>query len=188
MSWLYTYRRSWRAAGLIAILVGLLGPWGFDKTHVPLPFECSPPSIRLHGEFCGSPISIATNFPYILRDFFNLVSRLVSGEANLLEPLFFLLMFLLILPLLSSMILIGWKDRRGWQLAHLAILGIAEAGSIWMVSQNLMMFSSLIDSTNPWTVINIFARQLFALWGIWLYIGATDVLILCEVLALTGDK
>jgi hypothetical protein len=45
-----------------AILLGLLlvamlvGPWVFDVIHVPGEFSCTPPWVRVGGNFCGLPV------------------------------------------------------------------------------------------------------------------------------------
>ena len=44
-------------AGLLSLLVAIMGPWTFDLIHVPSEYPCSAPFIRLEGDFCGTPMS-----------------------------------------------------------------------------------------------------------------------------------
>jgi hypothetical protein len=86
------------------------------------------------------------------------------------------------------MILIVWGNRQRWQLVNLVILGLADTASLWMGTQNLMMFSGLAGNENLLTGLHYYSWQLLALWGIWLYLGVIDGVIICEVLVLLSGK
>jgi hypothetical protein len=188
MSWLYTHRRTWRTVGLVALLIALAGPWAFDRIYVPMPYECTPPHVRLNDDFCGIPISIATYLPSIIQDFPGIVARFMAGEIRLLEAGFFLFLFFIILPLFSSLFTISWTEHRGWQIAHLAVLGLADAAVLWMVGLNLMTLPGESGSTNTLPGLMSFARTLLALWGMWLYFMVIECLVLFEVLTLIRGR
>jgi hypothetical protein len=97
------------------LLIAIGGSWLFDRISVPSQYMCSAPFVRLDDEFCGAPISIAYLFFAIL-DLPNILTGLLAcalrvGDAS--RPmLFFLFLFLLFLPLISTTILILRGENR----------------------------------------------------------------------------
>jgi hypothetical protein len=89
MSWLNDHQRIWRTVGLLLLLIALCGPLAFDKIHVPSPYECSLPNVRLDEYYCGIPISIAGYFSMIIHDLLSMVSRLISGATRLVETRYY---------------------------------------------------------------------------------------------------
>ena len=170
MSWLIAHLRFWRTLGLIVLLVAIGGPWFFDRINVPLPYVCSLPNIRLDENFCGLPISLARFLPIIVVDFASLAFRLVTGGFRPGELYAFFGLLLLVLPVLSSLLLIWRGDRPRWQIVHLLALGLAALVSVWIGFQQN------------------FSHPLAALWGLWLYIGVTVCMLLCEALLLISAR
>jgi hypothetical protein len=62
MVWTNEYKKVWRVAVLVLLLVAIMGPWTFDRIHVPSEYSCSSPYIRLEGDFCGIPLRGITVF------------------------------------------------------------------------------------------------------------------------------
>lgn len=56
LKWIRNHRRPIRAALVLVALLSFAGPWMYEQIMVPSQYPCSPPSIRLEGEFCGYPI------------------------------------------------------------------------------------------------------------------------------------
>ena len=52
-----TQKHKLRMVVLVGMIVAFLGPWAFDRINVPAQYECTPPNIRLYGDFCGIPFS-----------------------------------------------------------------------------------------------------------------------------------
>ena len=66
LSWVTKHRQKMRLVILMLMIISFLGPWAFDKTHVPAKYACGPTSIRLEGDFCGHPIPGIQNFIWII--------------------------------------------------------------------------------------------------------------------------
>jgi hypothetical protein len=188
MTWLKGHQRTWRVLGLIILVAALSGPWSFDVINVPLPFECPSPLVRLEGDFCGTPVSMAGQILGMVGGFPGMLVRLFSGQANLLEPLYALLFILLVLPLLSSMVLMVGEGPFGHRLAHLLVLGLANAGALFMAIQIFAMLSGYAGPADLEAGGQFYARTLGALWGLWIYIGVTDCLLVSEVLVLSAGR
>ncbi len=63
MSWINKHKRVWRVAILVLLLVAIMGPWTFDRINVPSEYPCS---VRLEGDFCGTPMSGIWIFSWII--------------------------------------------------------------------------------------------------------------------------
>jgi hypothetical protein len=158
MTWINDKQRLWRPVALLLLLVAIAGPWGFDRIHVPSPYTCSTPHVRLDENFCGLPLSLA----WALQggSFSDLGSMLRSLATYPLTAL----IFLPLLPFISTMLLLPGERRRAYTM-QLVVLGLV--GGAILALQLLP----------PW-------RGHWALWGIWLYSGVIAALLLLEILAL----
>jgi hypothetical protein len=158
MSWIRKQQRLWRLAALVLLLVAIAGPWGFDRIHVPSPYTCSAPHVRLDDTFCGLPLSLA----WTLQGSFSHLGSMLRSLAT--YPLTALI-FLPLLPFISTMLLLLPGERRRAFTVQLLVLGLVGVGILALL---------LLP---PW-------RGHWALWGIWLYTGVIAALLLLEILAL----
>jgi hypothetical protein len=169
MKWINQYKSNLRLIFLILLVIAISGPWFFDRIFVPSPYACSAPFIRLDDEFCGVPTSMATwLFPAII-GFPHSLTGLVTGALSfgnaLRNLLFFLFLFLLLLPVFTTVILILRGDHRPWQILHKVGLGLAAVMVSWMAWSSYSRVGSV-------------------LWGLWLYISLTFIMWVLEVLPL----
>jgi O-antigen/teichoic acid export membrane protein len=166
MSWINKHQRIRRIAFLIALAVAFSGPWFFDRIYVPAEYSCSPPNMRLDGNFCGIPISLTSFLPSLGRDFMYMASTLVTSGIDPMLLLFFLFLLLLALPFISTLTLILRLEQQGGRAVHIVILGLAAVAG------------ALIGLLRPHG----------ALWGIWLYTGLATSMLLVEALALRDRR
>jgi hypothetical protein len=172
MSWINKHLRVWRVAILVLLLVAIMGPWTFDRTHVPAEYPCAP-HVRLEGDFCGTPLSGIWVFSWMVGGLINLGVRLATGATAFTdgarELLFSLLLLLLVAPFFSTLPLILGGDRRRWRMFHVVAWGLA-------VGIGLLL--GLSGSS----------RLFWVLWGIWLYIGLAGSALILEVLVLVAGR
>ena len=108
MSWIDRNKKGLRACLLVGLVVAFLGPWWYDQINVPAEFTCSPPNVRLYGDFCGTPLP---------------GTWLITSAAGGL--LFILVVLPFVLPFLSTLIVILHAERRGWRLFNIAAWALA---------------------------------------------------------------
>ncbi len=174
MSWINKHKRIWRAAILLLLLVALMGPWVFEQINVPAQYPCSPPFIRLGGDFCGIPLSGMRIFFGMVGGFISIVVGFVSGATILAGRageflgmfLYLMLLFLLFLPFISTLRLMRGGDLRRSQVNHVAVWGLAA------------IFSGLILVTSG------LSRLHWAIWGLWFYVGLAASALILELLVL----
>jgi len=130
----------------VLLPVAIMGPWVFDRISVPSEYACTP-NVRLEGDFCGIPM------PGIWILF-------VFGSFSPLLPL------PIVLPFISTLLLIWSGERRRWQVFHVIAWGLAAifSGALLVMSRR-----SGLDA---------------ALWGVWLYVGLAASALMLEVLML----
>ena len=167
MRWINQHKRVFRFTFLIAVVIAISGPWFFDRINVPAQYACSAPNVRLDDDFCGLPLSVTWLFFEILRNPFDILRGLVTNVVSFNEAfrrwIFFLCLFLLLLPVLSSGILILRGEPRRWMTLH--IVGLALAAGI--------------GGCIAWLV---YSRASWMLWGLWSYIALTISMLALEVL------
>jgi hypothetical protein len=174
MSWINRHKRIWRAAILLLLLVALMGPWVFEQINVPAQYPCSPPFIRLEGDFCGIPLSGMRIFFGMVGGFISIVVGFVSGATILAGRageflgmfLYLMLLFLLFLPFISTLRLMRGGDLRRSQVYHVAVWGLAA------VSSSLFLDLSGVS------------RLHWAPWGLWFYVGLAVSALILELLVL----
>jgi hypothetical protein len=163
-------KRFWRAASLALLILALLGPWGYDRINVPAEYTCNPPSFRLEGDFCGTPLSgawIVFWFPLgFVADLVSLSAGKVSFVVKVQQFLITLLLIFPWLPLLSTPLAIWRKDSRRLNMFQL---------KAWALATILGLF--LVVST---------PQRL--LWGAWAYAGLTPVVVIMELLAFSAER
>jgi hypothetical protein len=178
MLWLHEHKNVWRVAILALLLVAILGPWWFDRIVVPSKYPCSNPTIRLEGDYCGIPMPGiwilwglgARSIELLVELVTGAVASSGSGDSFSLILFYDLLVFLLVLPFFSTVLLFLRKDRRRQQVFHLAAWGLAASASLLM---------SIEISRLTW---------LWALWGNGLYIGVAASAVILEVLLFIFPK
>jgi hypothetical protein len=172
MKWIVANKRIWRIAMLVLLLAALIGPWTFDHVYVPQQYECTPPTVRLEGDFCGVKLSGLWIIRFVIPAFIQMSGMLVSGKAVLSEIggefLFSILLSLLVLPFISTLLLILHEGRNRVRF-HLAALSIALVVSVWFGLLN-------------------YTEQSWRLWGGWLYSAVIAVSLLVEGLMLVAER
>jgi len=177
ISWINEHKNVWRVAVLVLLPVAFLGPWAFDQINVPARYPCSPPNIRLEGDFCGVPLLGIQMFAWIIGGLISVVVGLITGKVELahrgfeflLILLYSLFVFLLILPIINTILLILRRDRKRQRVFHIVVCGLDLAvGLLWGMSH--------------------YPRFFYALWGIWLYIVLIISALVWEALALAAGK
>ena len=160
-------------AELALLLAAIMGPWAFDRIYVQSEYSCSAPFVRLDGDFCGVPVRGITVLSFMAGAFLSISVELVTGAIALSdragEFLFSLFLFVLVLPFFSTLLVILRGDRRRRQAFNVAAWGLTAGIGLLMGM-----------STYP--------RRLWALWGIWLYIGLAPSALILEVLTLSAGR
>ncbi len=176
MNLIRDHHHTLRISILVLLLVSFLGPWAFDRIHVPAKYDCFP-NIRLEGDFCGSPLSGIRMFAWIIGRVLNMVNELIThkmvlthrGFEFLISFLYGFLIFLLILPIINTILLFlrGGHPRR--QLFTIISWVLAIGGGLF------------------WGLSN-FPKLYWAAWGIWLYMGLAVSTLILEILVLASEK
>lgn len=168
MSWISQNKRALRVILLAVALVSFAGPWGYDQINVPAQFECTPPFIRLQGDFCGMPISGLGVIGLMADTLRGLPAAWLRGDPGLSggwrEILLAASPLLLILPLVTTLGRITREQSRWWG----AINPVA-----WSVGLLITGFVALAGFASGWGP----GRA----WGIWLYVVAAAAMIAGEV-------
>lgn len=172
MEWVAERRRLLPAAEFVLIVIAFLGPWAYEQIHVPAEFACSPPNIRLEGDFCGTPFSGVQMITYLAQTFRGLPGALVRGEAwalsgGIREVALAAFPLALALPLFTILGRIVWSHSRVWRAINLVAwaLGFAAAGA----------FAVLGWLSDAWTPTQV--------WGLWLYFLLAMVVLIIEVVS-----
>jgi hypothetical protein len=166
MRWINEHKRIFRVTFLICLIIAISGPWFFDQISVPSQYPCSAPNVRLDDRFCGLPLSISWFFSEIFRAPLNILRELVAGLLQagdaFRQSIIVMLLCLLLLPALSSAILIVRGERKRRPILHIVGLGLAAGIGGWIA----------------WLG---YSRASWMLWGVWLYIGLTASMFVLEV-------
>jgi hypothetical protein len=169
--WINEHKTVWRVAILALVLVAFMGPWVFDRIWVPSEYTCSAPFIRLDGDFCGVPLSGIWLFRWMAGGLIDASREFVTGEMGFIDwgrdLLFSLILFLLVLPVFSVLLLILRGDRRRQQAFTVVAWGLGAGIALWIAMSE-------------------YPRPFWALWGIWLYIGLAAGALILEVLTLAA--
>jgi hypothetical protein len=170
--WLKEHKRIWRVFFLVMLVVAMFGPWSFDRIAVPLPNTCSFPSVRLDDVLCSSPLPMAWLLAEMPSQLTSLMNRLIAGVPLISvasELLYILLSVFLVLPFLSTSVLIRWEKRQRWSAIHQVALGLAAGTSLLVCTIGLFIGN-------------------WALWGAWLYTFLTAGLLMVEIFAMSTTR
>jgi hypothetical protein len=145
MSWLEKHKRIWRTAIFILLILAVLGPWAYERISVPAEYACSPPYIRLEGDFCGFPWSWIRGFFWVSGGLISISVGMVTGELIFIEwirEIFVsLLLFLPLLPFFSTLLLILREDHPHRQVFTIIAWGLSIGmGLFWGLNNNLIFF------------------------------------------------
>ena len=80
MSFMTENKVLWRILILALFIISMLGPWAFDLLNVPAQYPCGKPSVRLYGDFCGSPISGFGVIKWANSGFIYILDELIKGN------------------------------------------------------------------------------------------------------------
>ena len=166
MSWIDRNKKVLRACLLVGLVVAFLGPWVYDQINVPAEFTCSPPNVRLYGDFCGTPLPgtwlITSAAGGLVYTGVHLYTDAVGFQNAARGLLFILVVLLFVLPFLSTLIVILRAERRGWRLFNIAA---------WALALGLALLLGLAE----------LPRVYVALWGVWLYAVMAVCALVLEV-------
>ena len=175
MSWINEHQRNWRIALLLLMIVAFMGPWAFDLINVPSEYECSAPFVRLEGDFCGGPLSGIGLFFWISSSFISIGIGLATGEfvffERIRELLISLLLFLPLLPIFSTLLLILRGDHQRRQVFTIIAWILAISGGLFLGISN-----------------SIYPRLVWAVWGLWLYIGLAISALILEIIVILSIR
>lgn len=152
------------------LVVAVAGPWWFDRIHVPAQYPCS---FRLEDDSCGIPAPGAYMFSAALGELLRRSGEVLSGAIGLGEwALIFpgvLIVSLLLLPFFSTLLLILAGDGRRRQRFTVVA---------WVLGATVALIFGL----------TYYARLLWALWGLWAYIGLSAGALTLEALTLAAER
>ena len=173
MTWIEKYKRVWRVAIIMLLVLAIFGPWTFDHIWVPSEYSCSPPNIRLDDDFCGLPMSGIWLYTWVVCGITYSSEILITGELVftewIREFLFSLLLFLTLLPIFSTLLLILRGDHQRRQIFTIVACCLAiGVGLLWGM--------------------NNYPKVFWVVWGIWLYIGLTTSALILEMLTLSEGR
>lgn len=172
-TWIVRRQNTWRVAILVLLLVAILGPWSYSADGLPPAEWCHVPNILLENELCVKLVSGASILAFMARVLFSMGPTLASGLINIgeftRELLFVLLLFLFLLPFLSTLLLLRGRDHRRRYLFHLVAWGLA-------------LVAGLLVAVTSWS------GQPWRLWGIWLYLALAATALILEIILKTKQN
>ncbi len=164
---------------LMLLLVAIMGPWTYTSDGVPPAEWCRAPLILLENDRCVRLVSGATVLTFMAGAFLSMSVGLVTGATVLPDRarefigvfLFVMLLFLLVLPFFSTLLLIWGRDSRRLRVFHLMAWGLAAVLGLLLA------------------LLAVSGSGLYSeLWGIWLYSGLAASTLTLEVLALVAGR
>lgn len=175
MAWTNKYKKILRVAILALLMVALMGPWTIDVISVPHQFPCSYPFVRMEGDFCGTAgykgfVVLPSAFIQISG---YLVTRVTTLTDKVGEILLWMFLPLLVLPFVSTFLLILRGNNRSQQIFSTVAWGSAAGGCLLVVLE--MGFS---DSTQYYRLI----------WGFWFYFALVLIALVLELLTLAAER
>ena len=133
---------------------------------------CRAPNILLENGRCVKSVSGATILTFMVGALLSMSVGLVTGTTvfpdRAREFLSVVGIILLVLPFVTTLLLIRGKDSRRLRVFHLVAWGLAAVLSLLLAVAGSGLYSEL--------------------WGIWLYIGLAAGALILEVLALVVGR
>jgi hypothetical protein len=173
VSWINKNKKVLRVIVLLLLGAAILGPWIFDIVSVPSKYACQAPYIRVNERFCGVPLSGIRFLAWMVPGFIYAGRALVTRAIPISDWgrgfIFSLLLFLILLPFFSNVLLILRGERRRLQVFNVLALSLALGVCL------------LFGLTNS-------PKLSWALWGLWLYIAVAAAALLLEILGLAAGR
>ena len=171
MEWIDKHRNMGRVPVLVLLLLAIAGPWFFTLDGVPPPEWCRGPFFLLSNGLCAGSVSAAEILAFIGGGILAMGASLVTGAVAVYDIaaelprilLIAMLLFVLVLPILSTLLLVAGKDSRPVRVFYLITWGIAAVLSLLPV-----VFDATLRSDR--------------FWGIWLYLGLAVGVLVLEIL------
>jgi len=162
---------------LVLLLAAIMGPWYYTLDGVPPPEWCHAPLFLLGNGRCAGLVSGATFIFFMTAVSLSINVGLVTGATTLTDRtrefigiyLFMMLLFLLILPFFTTLLLTWRRDSKRLQIFHLTLWGLAAVLSWLLVASEPVLRSGRF-------------------WGIWLYIVVAVSALTLEVFALVSGR
>lgn len=156
--------RSLRIVEAILLVVALSGPWGYEQINVPAEYECQRPFVRLHGDFCGEPVTGLQAVLELGRWGYVWVQHLFIGETGIVDSWSLLLFAAGVGVLLAPLAALVYRATRASSKVWgphlmLSLLAMAMAGAL-LIPQGM-------------------APAL--LWGGWFYVGLLVLVAISEI-------
>ena len=177
MSWIDEHKNVGRVAVLMLLLVAMMGPWTYSSDGVPPAEWCRAPLILLENDRCVRLVSGATVLTFMVGAFLSMSVGLVTGATVLPDRAreflgvsrFMMFLCLLMLPFITTLLLIRGRDSGRWRAFHLVAWGLAAVLSLLPVAFDPVLRSGRF-------------------WGLWLYAGLAASALILEVLALVAGR
>lgn len=166
------YAAGWRTVILILLVLTFIGPWGYDRIHVPAQYECTPPNFRLQGDFCGTPLPGV----WAVMVGFGVIFSTLAGDANATFPvllsriLFGFFALLTPLPIFSSLFLLSSGEQSWPQGRHLKVWAVSAIAGVGLFLGFILLPGQLS----------------FHLWGAWAYLVLAVAAFLLEIAVWRG--
>jgi hypothetical protein len=164
--WFVNHKNILRGAILLLLIISLFGPWTFDQINVPAQYTCSPPNVRLYGDFCGVPLSGFQVFGLYVGGLFYMFLEMIRGTfGSRFRDLFVGLLILPLIPFLTTLLSIWKKETHRLRTINLFawILALIPVLTIFTLQIN---------------------RQSIRLWGLWIYIAAAVCAVVLEIIVM----
>lgn len=169
MEWINEHHSKWRIILLVIMVVAFLGPWGFEKIHVPAKYPCNAPFVRIEGDFCGQPISGVSLYPWVIISFFTATVGLVSGDLTFIQWINGFLIFIPVLPVFSTLSLVLREENERKKIFVIIT---------WVLAIGVALFWGL----------NNYPKVFWLSWGIWFYICLAISALILETIVLTESR
>lgn len=167
MTWLKNRKKMWRMSMLLLLIISLIGPWGFDKLHIPAAYPCGASNIRLSEEICGMPIPGLSVLLWSIGNLMRTIRMLLAGhEVTHWVAMFWhpLGLFVALLPMFSLALLVVSGGEHPRRRFHLGALGLTVSLAT--------LFLIFIPPNGLW-----------AAWGMWLFVGAMAIGLILEIVS-----
>jgi len=173
MSWINKHRKIFRVTILALLVVAIMGPWLFDVIYVPAEYTCHAPYLRVNERLCGVPLPGIRFLSWMVPGFIYTGRALVTGPIPVsdwgCEFIFSLLLFLILLPFFSNLLLILRAEHRRLQFFNVVALSLALGVCL------------LFGLTN-------YPKLSWVLWGLWLYSAVAAAALILEILGIQAGK
>jgi hypothetical protein len=168
--WFVKHKNILRGMILLLLIISLLGPWAIDQINVPAQYTCSPPNVRLYGDFCGVPVTGVKVFGWLFIWFpYMLLEMIKATFAGRFRELLVMLYIPPLIPFFTTLLLIWKKEPRRLPTINLIA---------WILAFLLTLTIFISQINDP----------VFRLWGPWLYIIAAISAIIIEGLILVEER